>query len=33
MKIGSLPSEGVSRDYRLGLKAVSADGAAQLDLT
>jgi hypothetical protein len=33
MEIRSLSAEGVGGDYRLGLKAVSADGTAQLDLT
>jgi hypothetical protein len=33
MEIGSLSTEGIGSDYRLGLKAVSADGTAKLDLT
>jgi hypothetical protein len=33
MKIGSLSAEGIRSYDRLGLKAVSADGAAQFDLT
>jgi hypothetical protein len=33
MKIRSLPPEGVGRDHRLGLKAVSADWTTQFDLT
>jgi hypothetical protein len=33
MKIGSLSTEGIRSYNRLGLKAVSADGAAQIDLT
>jgi hypothetical protein len=33
MKIGPLPSKGVGRDHRLGLKAVSADWTTQFDLT
>jgi hypothetical protein len=33
VKISALPSKGVGRDYRLGLKAVSADWTTQFDLT